>query len=64
MTTTISVLCHDLCETHTATKQSTPINGVSLLHARAPALDVLLGKARHSKRRSVQVCMCMHYLTI
>lgn len=48
-TIAVNALCHDSCET----EYSVPIPGVGLLHARAPALDVVTGKARHLKRRSV-----------
>lgn len=53
MAITFSVYCHDLCETQTDNKYSMLFKGVGLLYARAPALDVLSGEARHLKRWSV-----------
>lgn len=60
MTITISVLYCDLCEIQTTSKYRTPINGVGLLHARAPSLDVRSGGARHSQRMMVSLTLCVY----
>lgn len=64
-TITISVLYHELCETQIAAKYSIPINGVGLLYARAPTLDVASGKADILKDSQFKLCvhLCIYHLT-